>query len=184
MSVKITKEKILDIAFEIVRTNGIENLSNRTIAKELNSSIRPIYYQFKNTDGLKKELYNKIKKYFFTYIFDKSVEDSYKQVGINYIRFAKEESNLFKSLFFNNYIPSDFLLESDDEFKEISNLIRMKSNVKNIMDFHVEMWIFTHGLATLVACNNMYFSDEDVSNLLTMEFKALSSLNKKEGNDK
>ena len=35
MSVKITKEKILDIAFEIVRTNGIENLSNRTIAKEL-----------------------------------------------------------------------------------------------------------------------------------------------------
>ena len=101
MSVKITKEKILDIAFEIVRTNGIENLSNRTIAKELNSSIRPIYYQFKNTDELKKELYNKIKKYFFAYIFDKSVEDSYKQVGINYIRFSKEESNLFKSLFFN-----------------------------------------------------------------------------------
>lgn len=40
----ITKDKILEAAFKIVREKGIEEVSNRTIAKELDSSIRPIYY--------------------------------------------------------------------------------------------------------------------------------------------
>ena len=36
-SVKITKEKILEAAFSIVREKGIESLSNRELAKKLNS---------------------------------------------------------------------------------------------------------------------------------------------------
>ena len=40
---------ILDTAFSIAREEGIDNVSNRLIAKRLNSSIRPIYYQFKNS---------------------------------------------------------------------------------------------------------------------------------------
>ena len=51
---KITKDKILEAAFTIARNKGLEEVSNRTIAKELNSSIRPIYYQFSNSEELKK----------------------------------------------------------------------------------------------------------------------------------
>ena len=40
---KITKELILEKAFEIAKTQGIEKVINREIAKKLNSSIRPIY---------------------------------------------------------------------------------------------------------------------------------------------
>ena len=47
---KITKEMILNVAFQITKTDGFDKVSNRTIAKKLNSSIRPIYYQFKNVD--------------------------------------------------------------------------------------------------------------------------------------
>lgn len=50
--IKITKEMILDAAFEIAKEEGIEGVSNRTIAKRLNSSIRPIYYQFENSKEL------------------------------------------------------------------------------------------------------------------------------------
>ena len=50
--IKITKEMILDAAFEIAKEEGIEVVSNRTIAKRLNSSIRPIYYQFENSKEL------------------------------------------------------------------------------------------------------------------------------------
>ena len=55
-TLKITKEMILDTAFSIVQTSGIEKVSNREIAKRLNCSIRPIYYQFKNTKELNDEL--------------------------------------------------------------------------------------------------------------------------------
>lgn len=61
----ITKDKILEAAFKIVREKGIEEVSNRTIAKELDSSIRPIYYQFKSAEELKEELYKRVEKYFY-----------------------------------------------------------------------------------------------------------------------
>ena len=51
---KITKEKILETALEIAKEKGLEGVSNREIAKRMNSSIRPIYYQFKNVFELNK----------------------------------------------------------------------------------------------------------------------------------
>ncbi len=57
---KITKEMILETALEIAREKGLEGVSNREIAKRMNSSIRPIYYQFKNVLELNKELISKI----------------------------------------------------------------------------------------------------------------------------
>lgn len=96
--IKISKEMILDSAFSIVREYGMEKLSNRELANQLNCSIRPIYYQFANVDELQKELYQKIEKYFYEFLLDNMLEEipQYKQVGINYIKFAKKEKNYFK----------------------------------------------------------------------------------------
>ena len=73
--IKITKEMILDAAFEIAKEEGIEGVSNRTIAKRLNSSIRPIYYQFENSKELNQELRIKIEKYFYHYLMDNINDD-------------------------------------------------------------------------------------------------------------
>ena len=40
------------------------------------------------------------------------------------------------------------------------------------------MWIFTHGIATLVATKTINFSDQEIEDLLTKEFQALMSLAK------
>ena len=45
------------------------------------------------------------------------------------------------------------------------------------------MWIFTHGIATLVATDTINFSDEDISNLLTSQYKALMKLEGENKND-
>ena len=110
---KITKDMILDTAFELAKEKGIDCVSNREIAKKLNSSIRPIYYQFKNTEELKQQLYNKIEKYFYKFLFDNMKDDlpKYKQIGIKYVEFAKKEQNLFKLLFMSdsNYFMTIFV---------------------------------------------------------------------------
>ena len=67
--IKISKEMILDAAFEIVRKDGMEKLSNRELATRLKCSIRPIYYQFENVEDMQKELYKKIEKYFYKFSF-------------------------------------------------------------------------------------------------------------------
>ncbi len=180
--VKITKDMILEAAFDIVREKGLEEVSNRTIAKRLECSIRPIYYQFNNSDELKKELYNKIEKYFYKYIMDNMIDNIpyYRQVGINYIKFAREEKNFFKILFMSksDYLPEGFVSKSEDDFKEISKLIKMstKLNDDDIKSFHIKMWMFTHGIASLLATDTVLLTEEQISNLLSSQFQALMLL--------
>ena len=180
--VKITKDMILEAAFDIVREKGLEEVSNRSIAKRLECSIRPIYYQFNNSDELKKELYTKIEKYFYKYIMDNMIDNIpyYRQVGINYIKFAREEKNFFKILFMSksDYLPEGFVSKSEDDFKEISKLIKMstKLNDDDIKSFHIKMWMFTHGIATLLATDTVLFTEEQISNLLSSQFQALMLL--------
>ena len=181
---KITKEMILETAFEIAREKGLEGVSNREIAKRMNSSIRPIYYQFKNVFELNKELYITILKYFYNFLINHAIPDmpKYKQVGINYIKFAKEENQLFKILFMTNInmLPDDFIMNDYEDFQEIIKIVKNSTNLvdDDSKSLHMKMWIFTHGIATLVATKTINFSDQEIEDLLTKEFQALMSLAK------
>lgn len=181
-NVRITKNMILDTAFDIARSGGLEDVSNREIASRLGCSIRPIYYQFKNTDELKGELYAKIEKYFYTYLMDNMRDDipPYKQVGINYIRFAREESHFFRILFMSetNLLPMGFVTKDEDDFSKLAKFIKFSTKLSDddIKTFHVRMWLFAHGIASLVASNTVVFSDTQIEKLLSYEFQALMLL--------
>ena len=41
------------------------------------------------------------------------------------------------------------------------------------MSFHSKMWLFTHGIATLIATSTIKFNEQEISELLSYEFKAL-----------
>lgn len=183
--IKISKEMILDAAFTITREKGIDAVSNREIAKKLNSSIRPIYYQFSSSTELNNELINMIDKYFYRYILDGLNDDlpKYKQVGLNYIKFAQEEKNFFKVLFMSKHYYNDnkFMVENEN-FKSISDLIKQSVKITDdsIKDFHNSMWIYTHGLACICASGTIVYSLDDIKRLLTNGFDAFVSLyNKK-----
>lgn len=185
---KITKDMILDTAFELARKNGIDSVSNREIAKKLNSSIRPIYYQFKNAEELKQQLYKKIEKYFYKFLFDNMNDDmpKYKQIGIKYIEFAKKENNLFKLLFMSdsNYFMTSFIDRDEEDYNELAKFIRLSTNLSDeeIESFHVLMWIFSHGIASLTACGTIKFTDSQIRDLLSYEFQALMLLKENPNN--
>lgn len=186
--IKISKEMILNSAFEIVRRNGMEKLNNREIAKSLKCSIRPIYYQFKNVDEMQEELYKKIEKFFYQFILDNMIDDvpKYKQVGINYIKFAKQEKNFFQILFMSNtgLSPEAFVAKAGDDYKEIEKLVKISTNLneEDIKGFHTKMWFYCHGIATLVANGTMKVTEEQIRDLLSYEFQALMLLEENPNN--
>ena len=186
--IKISKDMILNAAFDIVRAHGIEKLSNRELANKLKCSIRPIYYQFENVEELQKELYTKIEKYFYNFLLDNMNNEipKYKQVGINYIKFAKKEKKLFQTLFMSEVgvTPNAFVSKEGDDYKEIEKLIKISTNLKedDIKDFHTKMWIFCHGIATLVANNTISLTDSQIEKLLSYEFQALMLLEENPNN--
>ena len=186
--IKISKDMILDAAFEIVRKDGMEKLSNRELANKLKCSIRPIYYQFENVEQMQKELYMKIEQYFYKFLLDNMIEGipPYKQVGINYIKFAKKEKKLFQTLFMSDtdLTPDAFVSKSGNDYKEIEKLVRISTNLKDddIKDFHTKMWIFCHGIATLVANGTVKLTDNQIQELLSDEFQALMLLEENPNN--
>ena len=186
--IKISKDMILDAAFEIVRKDGMEKLSNRELASKLKCSIRPIYYQFENVEEMQKELYLKIEQYFYKFILDNMVKEipKYKQVGINYIKFAKKEKKLFQTLFMSDtgLSPDAFVTKAGEDYKEIEKLVRISTNLKDddIKDFHTKMWIFCHGIATLVANGTVKLTDNQIQELLSDEFQALMLLEENPNN--
>ena len=186
--IRISKDMILESAFEIVKNDGIEKLSNRELANKLNCSIRPIYYQFENVEEMQKELYKKIEQFFYKFLLDNMIEGipQYKQVGMNYIKFAQKEKKLFQTLFMSDtgLTPDAFVAKDGADYKEIEKLIKISADLKeeDIKDFHTKMWIFCHGIATLVANGTIKLTDNQIQDLLSYEFQALMLLEENPNN--
>ena len=68
------------------------------------------------------------------------------------------------------------ILSKGESFVE--KYINMSTSLvgKDLKSFHVKMWLFTHGIATLIASGAVNLTDEEISNLLSSEFKALMLL--------
>ena len=179
---KITKEIILEGAVETLRLYGNSGLSVRNIAKVLGCSTQPIYSVFANMDELKRELFFKaslLQEEIVASYMGKTLPTNYKAYGMGFVRFAKEEKELFKFLYMQE--PSDLFSQSQDInyeaiLKEIQNNYHFSR--EDAAAFHTEMSIFTYGLAVLQSIGrNM--TDEEVSQELEKEFKALYAIYKK-----
>lgn len=169
---KIGKEKILDAAFDIVNEYGIKNLNTRLIAKKLNCSTQPIFSEYKNMKELKQELKEKIYKYHEKYLCQNLDKDHpYRTTGENYIKFAKEKPNLFKAIF------ADEKLE-DKKYEDVIEALKISTglNDRKANSFHQIMWFYTHGIASLVANNTIKLTDDQIKELLSIEFRALMLL--------
>ena len=181
----ITKQAILDAAFEIVRKDGMSALNMRSLALKCKCSTQPIYLSFANAEELKSEVTIKALDYFNDFI--KSVINSgkyleYKSVGMGYIHFAQEEPNLFRFLLMNEGKKNS---ELTDKTLDNSVQIIMRNyaiNREQAYRLHIEMWLFVHGAATM--CLNGYLGDDmqAISDMLTDVFNGLIT-NIKGGNN-
>lgn len=97
---KFKKQDIIDTAYEIVKNEGLESVNARRIAKELKSSIQPVFHNFATMEELNKAVYEKIYNTYKDYIMDcKNKEKAYKEMGLSYIKFAKDYPEFFKIIF-------------------------------------------------------------------------------------
>ena len=184
---KIEMEKIVDEAFSIVREKEFEGLNAIDLAKRLNCSVQPIFHKFKNMDELKSAVMKKILSTYHDYMIKSYRDDyrSYKNMCIRYITFAKEEPKLFKILFMNN-IESNIRNFSKEFYKEVEETIKQETGLdtERIKKFHSRIWVFTHGLATLIATNTYIFSDEEINKMLSDIYSGLILNDKnEEGNN-
>ncbi|MDY4586974.1 MAG: TetR/AcrR family transcriptional regulator [Oscillospiraceae bacterium] len=195
---KYTREEIVQTALELVSERGICSLNARNLGAALGTSTRPLFTAFKNMGELSEEVYAAAMKRFEEYA---SQPDKYnlpfKNVGMQMILFASEQPNLFQLLFMSGkQIPQDvqpFLGVKDrpaagsfDDMLGRLGVTRTRCMEYIKRDYGLaereasllfrSLWLFTYGISTLIANGVCCYNENEVSEMLSAEFRAVMGL--------
>ncbi len=177
---KFSKEEIINSAITIVENQGIECLTARSLGDKLGSSSRPIFTTFKNMDDVLKGVHIYANDLYQGYIAEGLKEPlAFKGVGTAYIRFASEHPKLFQLMFMKEQenIPNlnNVLGLIEDSYQKILDSIiqSYKVSEESAKELYLHMWIYTHGIASLIVNKMCQFSSKEISNMLTTVFKSL-----------
>jgi hypothetical protein len=97
----------------------------------------------------------------------------YKSMGMAYIRFAKEESELFKLLFMRDRTEEDMSPSLD--FEEAVQMLMKANGVtkEKATLMHLELWACVHGIGTMLATSFLQLEWELVSDMLTDTYQGI-----------
>ena len=176
-----TREQIVEAALSLVREHGIDALTARALADMLGTSTKPIFGLFRNMEEVRTAVLCAADKIYSDLIcteMTRGVFPPYKASGMAYIRFARDERELFRLLFMR-----DRSRETIDEAKsraEIEPLVQMIAQNNGLSSeeayrFHLEMWVFVHGIAAMIATGYLVWDDRDVSDALSDAYLGMRS---------
>lgn len=150
---KLSQDDIVNSAFELIAEIGLNNLSARSVAKQMGCSTQPIYQEFKSMADLRQHIFLKIDDYLQTEIFTKAITgDNVVDMGLSYIHFATHESELFKILFLDDYGGGERMHTFSYEMftkraQEDATYAQLTGEQMNRL--HNGTWITVTGLASL-----------------------------------
>ena len=153
--IQFSKEDIILAAFRLVQREGIAAFTARNVAAELGASVKVLFRDFSALSDLKKAVITYVERFNADYTV-KAMQNAtnvppYKASGLAYIRFAWEEPHLFSLLYMR-----DRSGESIDDGKEnlapyIHAIVaHSKLTEDAAYRLHLEMWIYVHGLASMI----------------------------------
>ena len=99
---KLTREELLEAAVDLIRESGADALNARTLAKRAGVSTQPIFTHFAGMQDLKNACLQRAVNLYEKRIREEVAADPdrpFRAMGMGYIRFAREEKELFRWLF-------------------------------------------------------------------------------------
>ena len=176
--VRVTKEDILTTSIEMVREKGADVLNARAIAAHMGCSTQPIFSNYVSMDELKQDVMNNAYSLYMNFLKQETESNQYppyKATGMGYIRFAKEEKELFKMLFMRDR-SNETIADEWDESAQMSISMMQKAlglPSEKVKQFHLEMWIYVHGIASLLATSYLPLEWEHISNMITDAYEGM-----------
>ena len=174
---KITKKDIINTSVDLVRSNGKDSINARSIASALNCSTQPIFSNFSSMEELDEAIIKASYEIYISFIKNEVASGKYpkyKSFGMAYIRFAKEEKELFKLLYMRTRKEDDYN-EDSELFDQRTALVEESTGLakENTSLCHLEMWAYVHGIATMFATGFLSLDWEIVSKTITDVYQGL-----------
>lgn len=126
-----TKEEILHAALDLVREKGFSAVTARALGGKLGTSAQPVFGHFENMEDVKASIIRAADELYGRYLkedMESGKYPPYKASGMSYIRFAREEKELFKLLFMRDRTGEDRTAERP-ETEMIATLVSRQVNI-------------------------------------------------------
>ena len=184
---KVTKEMIIEAAFEIAKEIGAENITARTVSQKLGCSTQPVLYHFKTIEDVRIAAHKKASEFHINYVTNISgkYERPMLEVGMRHIQFAAKERNLFRFLFHSNYYTdvslSDWLTR--ENFDSLFSILKRQAKADQQQAYYIfsQIFLVTHGIASLLANNTMVYDEAYCINTLSNAYWGIMYLIKEKG---
>ncbi|MBR3737816.1 MAG: TetR/AcrR family transcriptional regulator [Eubacterium sp.] len=170
--VKFLKEEIIEAAVNITREKGISAVTAREVGAALGVSSRPLFTYFKSVDELKIEVYNYAQRLYEEYVVEGLAQEiPFLGVGQQYIRFAKEETELYKYLFLSP--PEGIKGSAMNALKHSQKLVQSSlMKIYNISaptadKYFRDLWLVSYSLTTLIVTGECPYSDKEISDIFS-----------------
>ena len=177
---KYTREEVIDAAYEIARESDMSAITAREVGKRLHTSSSPIFTVFECMEQLKAEVWKKAVAEYRNRLnsaLEQPENASYKQIGIETVRFAVTEPNLFRILFVRrrpNPMHGNIEMNDNGTTEFVIRIIRDSYDLSDAQatKLHNQVWFYTLGLA--VSCMNglLTLTEEQTTELLSWQFLA------------
>ena len=178
---KVSKDKIIDAAVEVLRDGGFSAVNARSVAKKLGCSTQPIYFSFQNMDELKAALTERAVAMHTRRVRDslrahEGNDSRYSSYGMGFVKFAAEEKQLFRWLYLegeqlgpyqNDVLLGEVIAVIVEEFGYSEDVARR---------FHQDMIYFSYGLAILANTDHLHLSETELREAFRREFCALTAI--------
>lgn len=156
------QEDIIEAGFEFARRYGIQSLSARKLADELHASTAPVYSYIGSIEAVRHQILDRAEELLFEYIKIGYSEEAALNFQVGIIRFARDETNLFKALFIQQENPQRLIEECGAKLAEE---LEKDTSVHDfageaLKDYAENRWIFTFGIALMVQTGSFDASDE------------------------
>lgn len=172
----ISKQMILDAAFQMAREEGLANITARKLAEKAGCSTQPIFRTYQNMDLLIDDVYENAATFFQDYysLFPRLGKTPFSDLGMAYIAFAREEKELFRMLF----VPAEKkkglyeLLNGKTENVKTEIQAAAATGCPDPSGLFMKMWIFIHGAACMSLTGDYDLTDQETREMLESVYRS------------
>lgn len=178
---KKQKDDFVRAVFNIVRREGYEKVSANAIGKELRLSSRPLYTWYNNLEELKQAFLVYAQQYYCQYMKERlqHSNDVLFDFMKYYVHFVREEKNIFKALFFEQFIHLtaqsifDFHDTAVFDYKWlIDKATRQNDNCEITLKLIFDLWVFIHGFSCYMLSIVDTVTDTHITQVIESGLKA------------
>lgn len=174
---KFTRDIIIQTALDLTRENGISAVTARAVGARLNSSSKVIFSLFQNMEELQQEVIRAADALYQSYLQEEMARDQYppyKASGMSYIRFAREEKELFKLLFMRDR-SREQIEENREAVEPLIQIIQKNTGLSQEEAYllHLEMWLYVHGIAAMLATDYLEWDWDLISRMVTDGYEGI-----------